>query len=103
VEQDGTTELPAATSSEPNSNSAVTKRRTDLVRRLALANKPLTGDQADVVRFWVLYRRDLIGIESAAFPRIMVAIGEVLNSLTASQSLPNGTLWVWRRGLTWWR
>jgi hypothetical protein len=65
------------------------KETTDLVQRLA-AGGPLVSD--DLARFWNLYRKDLIGIESIEFARTMVAIGRLLNSLNASNTPPDAEL-----------
>jgi hypothetical protein len=60
------------------------KETTDLVQRLASESGPRP---ADLARFWNLYRKDLIGVESPEFARTMIAIGEVLKS--ASDSPPD--------------
>jgi hypothetical protein len=52
----------------------------ELVQRLAAGGGPLPGDPADVQRFWDLYRKDLIGVESPAFSAVMVRIGNLIKS-----------------------
>jgi len=52
----------------------------ELVQRLAAANGSLSENPADQTRFWDLYRKDLIGVESPAFSALMVRIGNLLKS-----------------------
>jgi hypothetical protein len=68
------------------------KETTDLVQKLASGNGPLVEQPTDLARFWNLYRKDLIGIESLEFAQTMIAIGQLLNSLSASNSPPNADL-----------
>lgn len=65
------------------------KETTDLVARLASGGTP---EQSDLARFWTLYRRDLIGVESPEFARTMIAIGRELQSVEASGSVPGPEL-----------
>ena len=62
------------------------KETTDLVQRLATRSGPLTELLDDLARFWNLYRRELIGVESPAFARKMIAIGGELEKQTKSNS-----------------
>lgn len=62
------------------------KETTELVQRLAARNGPLTEHFGDLARFWTLYRRELIGIESPAFARKMVAIGKELQEQVTSNA-----------------
>ncbi len=68
------------------------KETTNLVRRLASGSEPLLEHSGDLARFWILYRKDLIGVESSEFARTMIEIGKVLNSLSAADSAPNTEL-----------
>ena len=83
-------ERSAIVTSPENSTAAKRARlyqeTTDLVQRLANRNGPLTGQFDDLARFWNLYRRDLIGVESPAFARKMIAIGKELQKLTTSNA-----------------
>ena len=65
------------------------KETTDLVQRLASANGPLIQNPGDLARFWDLYRKDLIGVETPAFARTMIAIGRVLQTLVGANSPPD--------------
>jgi hypothetical protein len=56
------------------------RETTELVQRLAAAAGPLVENTADLARFWDLYRKDLIGVESPDFARIMVQIGNLFKS-----------------------
>jgi hypothetical protein len=56
------------------------RETTELVQRLAAANGPLAENPADQTRFWDLYRKDLIGVESPAFSALMVRIGNLIKS-----------------------
>jgi hypothetical protein len=56
------------------------RETTDLVQRLAASGGPLAENPGDLARFWDLYRKDLIGIESPEFSGIMVRIGNLLRS-----------------------
>lgn len=73
-------------------NSAAARRTrlynetTELVQRLANRNGPVNDQTDDLVRFWDLYRRDLIGVESPAFARKMIAIGKELQKLIAASA-----------------
>ena len=60
------------------------RETTELVLRLAAAGGPLTENPADLTRFWDLYRKDLIGVESLEFSRLMVQIGSILQSSSYS-------------------
>lgn len=65
---------------------------TDLVQRLTSGSRPLTEFPDDLERFWNLYRKDLIGVESSEFARVMIEIGHTLDVLVASSSPPNAEL-----------
>lgn len=52
----------------------------ELVQRLAAAGGPLPENPADLTRFWDLYRKDLIGVESPAFSSAMVRIGNLIKA-----------------------
>jgi len=56
------------------------RETTELVQRLAAAGGPLVENPADLKRFWDLYRKDLIGVESPDFARVMIQIGNLLKS-----------------------
>jgi hypothetical protein len=56
------------------------RETTELVQRLAAAGGPLVENPADLTRFWDLYRKDLIGVESPDFARVMIQIGNLLKS-----------------------
>jgi len=56
------------------------REATELVQRLAAAGGPRPENPADLTRFWDLYRKDLIGVESSDFARIMVQIGNLLKA-----------------------
>jgi hypothetical protein len=68
------------------------RETTDLVQRLTSGSRPLTEFPDDLERFWNLYRKDLIGVESSEFARVMIAIGHTLDVLVASSSPPNAEL-----------
>lgn len=81
----------------PDSSPASKKLRlyretTDLVRSLASSSTPLSDRPNDLARFWNLYRRDLIGVESREFARTMVQIGNVLTLLTKAKQGANTEL-----------
>ena len=63
-----------------------------VVDRLATLQTPIDGKSADYLRFWELYWKELIGVESPSFSSKMVAIGKVLTELARTQALPNDTL-----------
>ncbi len=56
------------------------REATELVQRLAASNGPLVENPADLTRFWDLYRKDLIGVESPDFARVMIQIGNLLKA-----------------------
>jgi hypothetical protein len=56
------------------------RETTDLVQRLAASSGPLAENPADLTRFWDLYNKDLIGVESLQFSGIMIRIGNLLKS-----------------------
>ena len=64
----------------------------DIVDRLATLLTPITEQSPEYVRFWELYRRDLIGIESNEVARKMIAIGYELKPLAKDNSLPTDQL-----------
>ena len=68
------------------------KETTDLVQRLASGSAPLSERPGDLARFWDLYRKDLIGVESPIFSRSMVKTGRVLKSLNDLKLPPNQEL-----------
>lgn len=68
------------------------RETTDLVERLASSDGPLVDHPDDLARFWDLYRKDLIGVESRDFARAMVAIGKLLNAADALNSPPGTEL-----------
>jgi hypothetical protein len=63
-----------------------------VVDRLAGGNDPIQEASQDYKRFWELYQRDLVGIESRDVARKMVAIGAVLKALVATGSPPSEQL-----------
>ncbi|MEK1854992.1 MAG: hypothetical protein AAAC48_24800 [Phyllobacterium sp.] len=65
------------------------RETTDLVQRLTSGSRPVPDD---LQRFWNLYRKDLIGVESSEFARVMIAVGHTLDVLVASSSPPNAEL-----------
>jgi hypothetical protein len=52
---------------------------TDIVERLANSRTAISEQSPDFIRFWELYRRELIGTESREFAQTMVRIGDELN------------------------
>jgi len=84
------TVIASADSSPIGKKVRLYKETTDLVQRLASANGAF--ELGDLARFWNLYRKDLIGVESPQFARIMIAIGRRLESLGASNSPPDAEL-----------
>ena len=64
----------------------------DIVDRLATLLTSITEQSPEYVRFWELYRRDLIGIESNEVARKMIAIGYELKPLAKDNSLPTDQL-----------
>jgi len=60
------------------------KETTELVQRLAVG----PSIPGDVDRFWTLYRRDLIGVESSEFARTMIAIGKLIKPQEATNAQP---------------
>jgi hypothetical protein len=89
VPSERSTVIASAESSRISRKTRLYKETTDLVQRLASERSPTS---ADLTRFWDLYRRDLIGVESPEFARTMVAIGGVLQSSDRSDSRPNPEL-----------
>jgi len=65
---------------------------TDIVHRLASTTAAIPTQSPEIDRFWELYRRELIGIESPEFSRTMVAIGRALSILGESKSPPDDEL-----------
>lgn len=59
-----------------------------VVDRLASLTVSLDETSDDYVRFWELYRRDLIGVESRWVAQIMVAIGRTLESRLEAGTAP---------------
>jgi hypothetical protein len=64
----------------------------EIVDRLATLSIPITEQFPEYVRFWELYRRDLIGIESNEVAQKMIAIGYELKPLAKDNSLPTDQL-----------
>lgn len=60
-----------------------------LVSRLAEFDGVIDAGSVDYVRFWELYKVDLIGVESREVARRMVALGNHLKSLVANNAPPN--------------
>jgi hypothetical protein len=89
VPSERSTVIASAESSPIDKKTRLYKETTDLVQRLA-SDRPPTP--ADLARFWNLYRRDLISVESPEFARTMIAIGRVLQSSDASNSPSNPEL-----------
>jgi len=56
------------------------RETTELVQRLAASDAPLGETPDDFDRFWDLYRKDLIGVESQEFSGLMVQIGRLLKT-----------------------
>ena len=73
----------------PASNKERLYNETVFVAR-ALASQPrdISTASLEYVRFWELYNRDLIGVESAAFEGLMVKIGLVLRQLAGPPPSP---------------
>jgi len=65
---------------------------TNLVERLSSSSGPLGDHPDDLARFWDLYRKDLIGVESGDFARAMIGIGRVLNAPGALSAPPGPEL-----------
>ena len=68
------------------------KETTDLVQQLASGGGPLPDHAGDLVRFWNLYNKDLIGVESHEFARKMIETGQKLKALSVSNSPPDQDL-----------
>ena len=56
----------------------------DVVGRLAGSEQAIDPDSRDYRRFWELYRRDLIGVESRAVATKMIQIGRELDQLASA-------------------
>jgi len=89
VPSERSTVIASAESSPSGKKTRLYKETTDLVQRLVSEEPPTP---VDLARFWDLYRRDLIGVESPEFARTMVAVGRVLQSSDGSASRPNPEL-----------
>ena len=63
-----------------------------VVRRLAEQDGPIQPESVDYQRFWELYRRELIGVESRSFAQKMITIGRVLTDLSQSGAAPDNYL-----------
>ncbi|MBY5581178.1 hypothetical protein [Rhizobium leguminosarum] len=63
-----------------------------VVTRLAALQQPIDVESADYGRFWTLYRKDLIGIESRNVAAKMIATGAVLQDLVTSKAQPSEEL-----------
>ena len=63
-----------------------------LVSRLALFNNSIDASSEDYIRFWELYRGELISVESLKVEALMVQIGRELESLTSQKLKPGNKL-----------
>ena len=63
-----------------------------LVSRLASLDSPIADNSADYIRFWELYRGELISVESREVEALMVRIGKQLQLLSSQQAKPNDEL-----------
>lgn len=63
-----------------------------VVRRLAEQEGPINVESVDYLRFWELYRRELIGVESRSFAQKMITIGRALTDLSQSGAAPDNYL-----------
>ncbi|MBY5537104.1 hypothetical protein HFO42_31815 [Rhizobium leguminosarum] len=81
-----------AVSTQGRSKRALYDETVELVARLAGRTAPFDPSGKDWVRFWTLYNVELIDVESREFARVMIAIGNALKRLAATQSLPDDEL-----------
>lgn len=63
-----------------------------LVQALADQSEPISENAPATIRFWTLYQRDLIGVESRPVAAKMIEIGRVLRDLAADNAPPDGAL-----------
>lgn len=63
-----------------------------LVSRLASLDNSIDASSADYIRFWGLYRGELISVESRQVETLMVQIGKELESLSSQQLKPNSEI-----------
>lgn len=64
----------------------------DSVKKLTDSLLPLDESSPKMIRFWQLYRVDLIGGESKDFARVMISIGSILRELVAKKLAPTNSL-----------
>ncbi|MBK8157719.1 MAG: hypothetical protein IPK59_02630 [Rhodospirillaceae bacterium] len=65
----------------PTDKERLYTETTIIVEKLARQVAPFAAESADMMRFWELYRKELIGIESRDFSRKMVEIGREIDKL----------------------
>jgi hypothetical protein len=63
-----------------------------VVAKLAAMADPIDSDPGTLVRFWELYRKDLIGVESREFATVMISIGKALQRLVTARAPADGEL-----------
>ena len=61
----------------------------DIVRKLASSEGPIDPTSVEYKRFWELYRKDLIPVESTAVESRMVALGRALEGLAFAEQPPD--------------
>jgi len=64
------------------------RETSDIVQRFAAKTTAIGGDTEEYRRFWELYRKDLIGVESRDVARGMVALGSELESIVKEKKAP---------------
>ncbi|MDQ0321793.1 hypothetical protein QO002_003931 [Pararhizobium capsulatum DSM 1112] len=72
-----------------NTQQRLYRETTALVNRLVTLENPIDKTSQDFIRFWELYRRELIGVESPAFAANMIALGRLINTNVANQRPPD--------------
>ena len=63
-----------------------------LISRLADLKKPIDEESDDYIRFWELYKGELISVESKPVELLMVSIGKELEKLSTTNQLPSARL-----------
>ena len=82
----------AKTKSKIKTQDVLYSETMQLVSRLASLDDSIDASSEDYIRFWELYRGELISVESRKVEALMVQIGRELETLSSQQLKPNSKL-----------